>query len=183
LIFIKGLGWISLVEFHVACKWIKGIFGPSKPEERPELKTYHIEITYIREEISYQHPYDGIECYISSAGYTSSMPPTEVHLSSRDYFDKLDEYTFKSKTPYAMQNNENSDPHKICFMDLKRYDGIHEGSGIVGTIIILRVVETGFELRLQNIVRCDIRITPYKDDWAKMSIFWLTLDGKLKNYK
>ena len=151
----------------------------SMTPEPPEVKYYNIEITYIREQISNPSTDDRIHCYISSVGYTSSI---EEHLDST-YFSKLDEYTFVSKIPYRTGSNEGKNPHKISFMDIKRWDGVHEGSIIVATKIILRVTETGFVLELQNIAKCDIKITPYKDDWAKMAQFWLTADGKPKNYK
>jgi hypothetical protein len=178
----KKSSWLKILLFVGVVAATIGILAacsPSTPEPMPEIKTYHVEITYIRPEILYPQAMEGIFCGIAIASWSSSLPYREQSLGS-DYFNKLDDYTFIMNTPYLLTSNENGNPHKISFYDGKRWDGVHDGSMVVATRIIFKVVETGFSLEVQNIGRCDLKTMPSNDEFSRMGKLWLTTDGKLK---
>jgi len=176
---------ISLIEFLCLFFSVFILSSCKDTPTSPDQPTvyYKIEITYIRENILSPERPDDIYCYIARANWNSSLPYTEEMLEGSEYFTKIDEYTFTSLISYSIASNEGGNPHKICFMDLKRWDGVDEGSVTVGSRIILKVVDTGDVLELKDITKCDIGICPYKTDVSRMAIFWITGDGKLKNYK
>jgi hypothetical protein len=177
----KKSSWLKILLFVGVVAATIGILAacsPSTPEPMPEIKSYNVEITYIREEILFPQGFDAVFACIAIASWSPSLPYSERSLNAQDFI-KLDDNRFIMKTPYTLTSNEGGKPHKISFNDAKRWDGIHDGSMFVATRIILRVVETGSSLELQNIAKSDITIIP-SDGWAKMALFWITKDGQLK---
>jgi len=152
---VGGLSFVQLT----GCK-----DTPTIPKPEP-VKTYDLELYYTRPEALTWDKVGGIvDSYLVIRG-TDGI--------SGGIMERIDDYHFKYVF-YAVG------PNQYCVegVDNGRDDGVDHGSGVVGEIFDIKVVQTGITTRLNDIEQNNLPNNPYANSpKAKMACFDLKADG------
>lgn len=155
--------------------------GCKSPSSSNDPNAGYVASTYWTLKVEYERPNIRAAKYIDDIPqgyirYNTPAPPVRWFF----FMDKIDDFHFvEILSEPKFEDSQDHDYYRICIDDLARYDGIDYSTWTNGDIITLTVVETGFSLRLTNIVKNDMASEVGPN--ATMAIFHLLRDGTLTN--
>ena len=147
---------------------------PDPPGPPPEPKYYTIQLKYVRPEI---FRFDQVDKLVGvTIRGSCSSGPCRFGFS---LINKINNYEFEwSDETQVIPDNENGVLYSMYGVDAARLNG-SDDTAVVGDIFFLRVKETGFEIRLVNLMPCRTDICPYPGPSAKMVQWRLKRDGTI----
>jgi hypothetical protein len=163
------IGAAATVGILAACKSPSS----SNPPEQPYKPNYYtLKVEYIRTEIKQQNLKDRIAHNFVNGNSRTILNGLMV---------KKDDFHFEIQYEQQLPDNEKNNVYYIYAFDEARWDGVDDGTAVVGNRFILTVVETGFRLELTNLAVNNLEQNPYRTQSARMAVFRLKHDGTLTN--